>query len=100
MVPAESMEITAMGTMDSFLSLKITPLGSTREVRARDGARIGDHWPSGAGEFFPRGGHRAAAVPGLRTRRTEGVCLVLEDLLVHAHYGTFLSAGLIAALPK
>jgi hypothetical protein len=40
------------------------------------------------------------AVPFLRTRRTEGVCLVLEDLLVHAHYGTFLRAGLTVALPS
>jgi len=62
--------------------------------------RISDHWSSGAGDFFLRGGHLAAAVPRLRARRTEGVCLVLEDLLVHAHYGTFLTAGLIVALPK
>jgi|BarGraIncu00222A_1022003.scaffolds.fasta_scaffold422011_2 hypothetical protein len=47
----------------------------------------------GGGVVFP-------AVPFLRARRTEGVFLIQDDLLIHAHYGMFFRQDSIVALPR
>ena len=46
------------------------------------------------------GGVVLPAVPFLRARRTEGVFLIQDDLLIHAHCGTFFRQHSTVARPE